>query len=255
VQVRELLVKKKASLVSTLKSLAARVPRQMMQGVSAKFAEIEKILKVKTVAIEDVDQQRKYIESLPNKIMELVGEVDAIKVRHAHEAPVTRNLPFSAFVNPNDTILSQVVLPWYQLHPLLFPYHSCFHKSHAILVSIPILFPMQCTTWRNLTLLFPVGCAVSSPGVPCWAPLLSAAALSLQPWYEALDSFQYLLPEDEAKDKFTGDTWAVKVMHLGERILDSLSGDAQRYQQEMLDEQAAFADVVAELHNVRPLLR
>jgi hypothetical protein len=75
----------------------------------------------------------------------------------------------------------------------------------------------------------------------------------LQPWYEALDGFQYLLPEDEAKDKFTGDTWAQRITNLGDRILDNLNGDAQRYQQEMLDEQTAFSDVVAELHNVRPV--
>lgn len=81
VQVRELLIKKKEKLVGLLKALCSRVPKKMMAAVSAKFQEIDKVLRVKTTCVEDVDEQRKYIESLPNKIAELMQDVETTKVR------------------------------------------------------------------------------------------------------------------------------------------------------------------------------
>ncbi len=39
------------------------------------------VLRQKTATLEDVDEQRKYIDSLPNKILELMQELEAAKVR------------------------------------------------------------------------------------------------------------------------------------------------------------------------------
>lgn len=66
--------------MALLKALCARVPRKMMAGVTAKFVEIERVLRNKTNNLEDVDEQRKYIEALPNKILELVQDIEATKV-------------------------------------------------------------------------------------------------------------------------------------------------------------------------------
>lgn len=68
VKTRELLLKKQEKLVTLLKGLAARVPRKAIAAVSAKFAELDKQVKTKANTIEDVDNQRKFIEALPAKV-------------------------------------------------------------------------------------------------------------------------------------------------------------------------------------------
>ena len=56
------------------------IPFHTRQAADAKFKEIEKILRGKTGGLEDVDEQRKYIDSLPNKINELMGDLEGTKV-------------------------------------------------------------------------------------------------------------------------------------------------------------------------------
>ena len=70
---RELLVKKQEKLVALLKGLAARVPRRAMAAVSSKFSELNKQLLAKANSVEDVDEQRKFIESLPVKVRGRAG--------------------------------------------------------------------------------------------------------------------------------------------------------------------------------------
>ena len=48
--------------------------------MTAKFQEIDRALRVKTKNVEDVDEMRKYIESMPNKIAELMVDVEVTKV-------------------------------------------------------------------------------------------------------------------------------------------------------------------------------
>ncbi|KAJ9531689.1 hypothetical protein QJQ45_021839, partial [Haematococcus lacustris] len=147
-QVRETLLKKQEKVVSLLKALCARVPRKMMTAVTAKFVEIEKVLRAKTSCLEDVDEQRKYIEALPNKVMELMLEIEASK-----------------------------------------------------------------------------------------------------PWYEQLETLRHLLPEDEARDKFTGEAWPAKLQRLAERQLAVLEEDESKYKEEMSSEQDSFAGQVVSLAN------
>lgn len=52
-------MKKKERLVGLLKQLSAKVPRRMMAQVTARFQEIEKVMKVKTTCLEEVDEQRR----------------------------------------------------------------------------------------------------------------------------------------------------------------------------------------------------
>lgn len=37
-------------------------------------------MKAKTTTLEDVDEQRKFIEQLPNKVLELMQDIEAAKV-------------------------------------------------------------------------------------------------------------------------------------------------------------------------------
>ncbi len=50
----------------------------------------------------------------------------------------------------------------------------------------------------------------------------------MQPWYEHLESLRYLLPEEEAKDKFTGESWPAKLQRLAERQLAVLEEDEKK---------------------------
>ncbi|EFJ44217.1 dynein heavy chain 2, partial [Volvox carteri f. nagariensis] len=172
---RELLVKKQEKLVSLLKGLAARVPRRSMASVSSKFAEIDRALKAKANNLEDVDEQRKYIEQLPNKIADLMAEVE-----------------------------------------------------------------------------------------------------NQRGWYELLDQLRYLLPEDDLKEKFQGESWGVRLGRQAERQLEDdvsqckslsstrgsvlspilagkgkvLSTDEARYKNEMFIEQDMFRDTIGDLQVV-----
>ncbi|KAG2485619.1 hypothetical protein HYH03_015682 [Edaphochlamys debaryana] len=143
---REMLVKKQEKLVALLKALAARVPRRAMAAVSSKFAEIDRALKAKVNNLEDVDEQRTYIEQLPNKIQELMADVEAQRG-----------------------------------------------------------------------------------------------------WYELLEGMRYLLPEDDVRDKFAGESWGMRLAKQAERQLELLSSDEARYKSEMLTEQDIFRDTVGDL--------
>ncbi|KXZ54227.1 hypothetical protein GPECTOR_5g319 [Gonium pectorale] len=146
---RELLVKKQEKLVSLLKLLAARVPRRAMAAVSAKFAEIDRTLKLKANNLEDVDEQRKYIEALPNKIADLMADVEAQRG-----------------------------------------------------------------------------------------------------WYELLEQLRYLLPEDDLREKFAGESWGSRLVRQAERQLEVLVADETRYKSEMLIEQDIFRDTIGDLQVV-----
>ncbi|GAX80571.1 hypothetical protein CEUSTIGMA_g8008.t1 [Chlamydomonas eustigma] len=148
-KVREALVKKKEKLVIMLKALCARIPRKMMQSADVKFKEIDRVLRMKPSCLEDVDEARKYIDSLPNKIGELMSDLEATR-----------------------------------------------------------------------------------------------------PWYEHLETLRYLLPEEEAKDKATGESWPARLMRLADRQLDSLAADEVRYKEEMESEQESFRDSINDLQGL-----
>ena len=77
---RDLLISKKQRLVRSLKESLSRVPRRIVASVAAKFTEVEKRLRLKPNNIEEVADQRQFIESLPRKVAELVAEADAAQV-------------------------------------------------------------------------------------------------------------------------------------------------------------------------------
>ncbi|GLI62391.1 hypothetical protein VaNZ11_005010 [Volvox africanus] len=149
VKTRELLVKKQEKLVSLLKGLAARVPRRAMASVSSKFAEIDRALKAKANNLEDVDEQRKYIEALPNKVNDLMADVEAQRG-----------------------------------------------------------------------------------------------------WYELLEQLRFLLPEEDLREKFQGESWAVRLGRQAERQLEVLATDESRYKNEMFIEQDMFRDTIGDLQVV-----
>lgn len=50
-----------------------------------------------------------------------------------------------------------------------------------------------------------------NPVMLCTLPVLTPCTCPpapLQPWYDALESLHHLLPEDEARDRLTGESWA-----------------------------------------------
>ena len=149
VKAREVLVKKKEKLVSLLKALFARIPRKMMLGLDSKFKEIEKNLRQKPSNLEEIDDQRKYIEALPIKLNELQGDLEASK-----------------------------------------------------------------------------------------------------PWYEHLETLYYLLPEDEFKDKASGEAGPNRLTNLGERQLLNLAAEEVKFKDEMFAEQEAFRDNINELQGL-----
>jgi hypothetical protein len=78
--VREALLQKQERLIAALKVLAARVPREMLTAAAAKFAELERRLRLKATSIEELDAQRRFIQELPAKMAPLAAEVEAAKV-------------------------------------------------------------------------------------------------------------------------------------------------------------------------------
>lgn len=62
------------------------MPRRIVASVASKFSEVEKRLRLKPNSIEEVADQRQFIESLPRKVAELVAEMDAAQVP-AHVDP------------------------------------------------------------------------------------------------------------------------------------------------------------------------
>ena len=75
-----MLVSKKQKLVRALKDAMSRGPRRVIAAVSAKFVELDKKLRQKPSSIEEVADQRQFIESLPRKVTELVAEMETAQV-------------------------------------------------------------------------------------------------------------------------------------------------------------------------------
>ncbi len=74
---------------------------------------------------------------------------------------------------------------------------------------------------------------------------------SQRAWYEMLEGLRYLLPEEDAKDKFAGESWGSRLQRTAEKQLEVLAGDEQRYRDEMTTEQDAFRDTIGDLQVVR----
>ena len=79
-QVRDMLITKKQRLIRSLKEALSRVPRRIIAAVAVKFGEVEKKLRMKPSNIEEVADQRQYIDALPRKVAELVAEMDTAQV-------------------------------------------------------------------------------------------------------------------------------------------------------------------------------
>jgi hypothetical protein len=67
------------------------------------------------------------------------------------------------------------------------------------------------TCWLLLPCLdlthMPAACQIKVYSI-C-ADRLACSCCAAQPWYAALESIRYLLPEDDATDKLTGQSWQV----------------------------------------------
>ncbi|KAF6265909.1 dynein heavy chain 2 [Scenedesmus sp. NREL 46B-D3] len=68
-----------------------------------------------------------------------------------------------------------------------------------------------------------------------------------QPWYAALESMRYLLPEEDAKDKLAGQSWQVKLLRQADRSLELLDGDEAKYADELTTQQEAFVSTINNL--------
>eukprot|EP00879_Flechtneria_rotunda_P026761 GHRR01028584.1.p1 GENE.GHRR01028584.1~~GHRR01028584.1.p1 ORF type:complete len:438 (+),score=166.84 GHRR01028584.1:818-2131(+) len=75
----------------------------------------------------------------------------------------------------------------------------------------------------------------------CKCLCLGSVAAYLQPWYAALESMRYLLPDDETRDKVTGQSWQVKLLRLSERTLEQLDVDQTKYADELTAQEEDFA--------------
>lgn len=42
----------------------------------------------------------------------------------------------------------------------------------------------------------------------------------LQPWYDLLESMHHALPDEDARDKFAGESWAMRLTRLADRQLE-----------------------------------
>ena len=56
------------------------MPRRIVAAVAAKFGEVEKRLRLKPGNIEEVADQRQFMDALPRKVAELIAEMDAAQV-------------------------------------------------------------------------------------------------------------------------------------------------------------------------------
>lgn len=64
--------------MAALRALAARIPRRIVESANARYKDIERTLLGRTRNVEEVEEQRKFIEALPMKIAELRVEVTMI---------------------------------------------------------------------------------------------------------------------------------------------------------------------------------
>lgn len=74
-------------------------------------------------------------------------------------------------------------------------------------------------------------------------------ALYLQPWYDALARYHFSLPEDDAKQKFLGESWHVKINSLAEETTLALQEDEDKHKKEMIEEQEGFTRSLTDLSN------
>ncbi|WIA31960.1 hypothetical protein OEZ86_002815 [Tetradesmus obliquus] len=83
--------------------------------------------------------------------------------------------------------------------------------------------------------------------LPAKMASLVAEVEGAQPWYAALESMRYLLPEDDAKDKLTGQSWQIKLLRQADRSLELLDGDEAKYADELTAQQEAFVGTINNL--------
>lgn len=62
----------------------------------------------------------------------------------------------------------------------------------------------------------------------------------LQPWYECLEGFKHLLPEEEARDRLAGESWPLRLARSAERCLEVLHMEQARFSDDMAGAQQAF---------------
>lgn len=79
-KVREVLVSKLQALNQKLKLLLSRIPKMKMEAIALKYQEIEKSLKVKCICVEEVEEQRKYINQLPEVVATIMSEIEEAQV-------------------------------------------------------------------------------------------------------------------------------------------------------------------------------
>ncbi|MEW5298367.1 MAG: hypothetical protein WDW36_001499 [Sanguina aurantia] len=68
-----------------------------------------------------------------------------------------------------------------------------------------------------------------------------------KPWYDLLESMHHALPDEDARDKFAGESWAVRLTRLADRQLEVLDTEERQYKEEMRSEQDGFRDTIDEL--------
>lgn len=73
--------------------------------------------------------------------------------------------------------------------------------------------------------------------------------LCLQPWYDALAGYHFSLPEDDARQKFIGESWHVKINSLAEETMLTLQGDEDKQKREMIEEQEGFRKSLTDISN------
>ena len=79
-RIREQLLSKSEKMIEHCKVRLSQIPLGIITGISTKFEEIDKALRVKTTCPEDVQAQEEYIASLGEKIAELKEEIETTNV-------------------------------------------------------------------------------------------------------------------------------------------------------------------------------
>eukprot|EP00803_Ostreobium_quekettii_P000128 evm.model.scf_11.7 EVM.evm.TU.scf_11.7 scf_11:47578-52580(+) len=79
---------------------------------------------------------------------------------------------------------------------------------------------------------------------------IAAEIEGAQPWYDALKSYHFLLPNDVAKKKLKAESWHLDVSRLAEEAEQAMVDEENKYQTEMLAEQEGFAESLNDISNM-----
>lgn len=108
--------------------------------------------------------------------------------------------------------------------------------------------------WNHIALDIAIDIAIMyfiSDGISrALCAICKQSAFCLQPWYDALKCYHFLLPNDVAKKKLKAESWHLDVSRLAEEVEQAMMDDENKYQTEMLAEQEGFTESLNDISNM-----